>query len=259
MINKLKYYQDKFLIAAKYSKYPTDFFKYFFLGRFFHFFIFKYKKNTFLIRNEDFVSLLEILEEGEYKIVNNFPADKNYYVLDLGANIGLFSLYFLQKFKRAHVLSVEASKSTFDVLAKTIRSNPGYQWESLNKAVYYENTTIFFQSSGSSTSRKVVESESFETKVPCKTVTVKDLIKSLIPKSKGEHDYLVVKMDIEGAEEKVILSNNEWIKNVDYLIIELHDDVDKEKIMNFLMKQFANSLNIGRGVSKKPLLLFTNH
>ncbi len=64
-------------------------------------------------------------------------------------------------------------------------------------------------------------------------------------------------MDIEGAEEKVVLHNNDWIKKVDALIIELHDNVDKPAIIDTLQKHLHFTLDLNRGGSQKPLFLFS--
>jgi hypothetical protein len=65
-------------------------------------------------------------------------------------------------------------------------------------------------------------------------------------------------MDIEGAEQKVVLENNEWLSKIDFLIIELHEVVDQIAIIDTLNKHFIHSLDINRGMSQKPLLLFSN-
>ena len=75
MANRLNYYLNKFRIAKKYSRDLFVFIKYLFLTRFFDEFNFEYEGKQFYIRKEDFVSLDEILEGGEYSIINNFPKE----------------------------------------------------------------------------------------------------------------------------------------------------------------------------------------
>ena len=257
MANRLNYYLNKFRIAKKYSRDLFVFIKYLFLTRFFDEFNFEYEGKQFYIRKEDFVSLDEILEGGEYSIINNFPKEKNHIALDLGANIGLFSLYFLSKFPSAKIISVEASASTYELLQKTIQRQKKSDWTAINKAVYNEITTIYFANSGSSTARKILDNNSGYLVDKCETITINELINQA--SAIGQKDnYITIKMDIEGAEEKVVLQNNEWISKVDFLIIELHDNVDKPRIIDTLKIFFNYTLDINRGGSQKPLLLFSN-
>ncbi len=100
------------------------------------------------------------MEGGEYSIINCFPAGKNHVALDLGANIGLFSLYFFSKFPSAKIMSVEASLNTFNILQRTIQQQKNADWIGINKAVYNEITTISFSNSGSSTARKILDNNS---------------------------------------------------------------------------------------------------
>lgn len=256
MANRLNYYFDKFKIAKKYSRTPSVFIQYLFLTRFYNEFNFEYEGKQFYIRKEDFVSLYEILEGGEYSIINNFPKEKTHIAFDLGANIGLFSLYFLSKFPSAKIISVEASASTYGLLQKTIQNQKKSDWVAINKAVYSEITTICFSNSGSSTARKILDNNSNSLVDKCETITINELINQAT--ATGQKDkYITIKMDIEGAEEKVVLQNNEWISKVDFLIIELHDNVDKPRIIDTLKIFFNYVLDINRGGSQKPLLLFS--
>jgi FkbM family methyltransferase len=257
-MTSLNYYLNKFKIAVRYSVSFFGIIKYFLLTSFYEVFCFKFEGRIFYIRKEDLVSLNEIFEEEEYSIINNFPKGKKHLVLDLGANIGLFSLYFLNRYPSATIISVEASKSTFRILQKTIDEQVNSDWEAINNAVYSEETTLRFSNSGTSTARKIINSDSNCSTDQCETITLNNLVSQIISKSEQKEFYITIKMDIEGAEEKVVLENSEWLRKVDFLIIELHEVVNQIAIIDTLKKHFIHTLDINRGISQKPLLLFSN-
>ncbi|MEO6722079.1 MAG: FkbM family methyltransferase [Ferruginibacter sp.] len=256
MTDRFKYYFNKIKISRKYSANGWGFIKYLFLTPFFRVFNFQYKGARFFIRREDFVSLDEILDGDEYAIINRLPQDKNHIAFDLGANIGLFSLYFLNRFPLAKVISVEASTNTYEILQKTIQHQRNPNWTGMNKAVYNELTTIYFTNSGSSTARKILDNNSHSSAEKCETITINDLI-NLAGSNDTINSCITIKMDIEGAEEKVVLQNNGWLEKVDFLIIELHENVDKHRITDTLNTFFNYTLDLSRGNSQKPLLLFS--
>jgi FkbM family methyltransferase len=248
----LSYYSKKLSIALRFGATIKESFNYFFLTQKQPYFRFRYRSQPFFIRNEDFVGLREILIEEEYAIIKKFP-QHHYCVLDLGANVGLFSIYFRSVFPNAHIVSVEPSKNTFAILTKTIKEQASGKWSAVNKAIYDSETSLSFSTGGASTARKVIADNPTASSETVQTATINNLLKTFTTSS----TYNVVKMDIEGAEERVVLLNNEWLTNTHFLIIELHD-VDRSAIINTLDNHFPYKKELNRNASK-PLYLFSKH
>jgi FkbM family methyltransferase len=143
-------------------------------------------------------------------------------ILDLGANVGYSSFYFLSRFPDARVLAVEPDPANFDLLGlnlaafgvrkSTLRAGV---WDatgflSLNEAPYR---------SGGAWSRQVRISSAEE---PGSFPAID--VKTLMDRA-GFNRVSLLKMDIEGAEAVVFAAPDvSWLDRVDNIAIELHDD-----------------------------------
>ena len=67
-------------------------------------------------------------------------------------------------------------------------------------------------------------------------ISINDLLKI-----NNNYKLFIVKVDIEGFEENLFLSNTSWIDNCMLIIIELHD---------WMIPKKANSLNFLKTISK---------
>lgn len=77
----------------------------------------------------DFPTFLQVFVDREYKINFNNPK----FVLDCGANIGLFAIHIKNEFPEAKIICVEPDPENFDALRKNL---------SQYKDVFFENSGI---------------------------------------------------------------------------------------------------------------------
>ena len=155
------------------------------------------------------------------------------FIVDVGANIGLVSAYFANKYPNATIISLEPEQSNFDILKQNSKSYKNII--PIQKALWYENTTIdiFSTNEGNGgfiaidggyeneTYRKILEEHT--PFVQPKNVKVKTItMESIMQKYKIKFLDLV-KIDIEGAEKDIFDNCQGWIEKVGLLITELHE------------------------------------
>ena len=155
--------------------------------------------------------LRQINEERMYDPV--FADREDMTVLDLGANVGLFSLYAADSCKR--VVAVEAVPSTYTI-AKELTAKH-LQIEMQQYAISNSNEDVSFYINENSTTNSLVSHQGDEITVPGITVA------GLLDKLEIDHvDF--VKCDIEGSE--VIALTEDTVgavaDKIDFWFVEVH-------------------------------------
>lgn len=208
----------------------------------------KYKskecKNTIDISFRKNQSDIYILRENFVSNIYDFNFEKYIMgdietIVDLGANIGLSSLYFQYRFPKAMITCVEPVQDNIDVLTKNKNQNK-FNWNIVKGAIQDKEGTVTLHPnewwSSSTVTEKVANSRENKDgrlekilKMPTEDVNAYTL-DSIMSMSNMDH-IDILKMDIEGAEEDTILNAGEWIKNVKILIVEIHVKyVNRQKI-----------------------------
>lgn len=228
--------------------------KYYHRGMFFkpHFsrelIVIKYKskecQNTINISFRKNHSDIYILRENFVSNIYDFNFEKYIpegvkTIIDLGANIGLSSLYFQYRFPKAQITCVEPVQDNIDVLNQNCKQNQ-FNWDIVKGAIQAEDGMVILHPnewwSSSTVTEKVANLRENKDgrlekilKMPTEDVNAYSL-DSIMSMSKMDQ-IDILKMDIEGAEEETILDAGEWIKHVKILIVEIHVKyVDRKKI-----------------------------
>lgn len=185
-----------------------------------------------------------ILRENFVSNIYNFNFEKYLKnevtsIVDLGANIGLSTLYFQYKFPKAQITCVEPVQDNLNVLDLNCKQNQ-FNWKIIKGAIQSTDGVVTLYPNEWWSSSTVTENvanyrEKKEgrleniLKLPTEDVSAYSL--DSIMKEANIKKIDILKMDIEGAEENVILESGEWINNVNILIIEIHDKyVNRKKI-----------------------------
>jgi len=228
--------------------------KYYHRGMFFkpHFFFFiitlKYKskecQNVIDISFRKNQSDIYILRENFVSNIYDFNFEKYIpegieTIVDLGANIGLSSLYFQYRFPKAAITCVEPVQHNIDVLDKNKKQNH-FDWNIVKGAIQDKEGIVTLHPnewwSSSTVTEKVASSRENKDgrlekilKMPTEDVKAYTLDSIM---SMSDMDHIdILKMDIEGAEEDTVLNAGEWVNKVKILIVEIHDKyVDRQKI-----------------------------
>lgn len=169
--------------------------------------------------SSDISTYVQVFINQEYDFdVKKLP--KN--IIDAGANIGLASIYFSNRFPNSQILSIEPEKNNFELLKKNVA-----QYKNIipiHGALWNQNKEIDlvdpdrgkwgFMTQGNNTNEESLGEKCHR----IQGITVDEVMK--------KHDIQfvdILKIDIEGAEREVFHDASRWIEKVDALIIELHD------------------------------------
>lgn len=139
---------------------------------------------------------------------------KTPWILDCGGNIGLAARYFSETYEQAEILCVEPHPAN---LALARINNPSPRVSFLEAAVGCEKSfaTILDPGRGGNAFQIVATPEG---QVP--VIGIQDLLNE---HASGYQVPFVIKIDIEGSEERLFSGEVDWIDRFPVLIIELHD------------------------------------
>jgi FkbM family methyltransferase len=143
-------------------------------------------------------------------------------IVDAGANIGLASIYFANKFPDAKIIAIEPEESNLKVLKRNIA--PYENIVPVCGALWHENTRIKLVDTGiGKWGFMTTAQESAEETYGVMVDEVQGVTVDTIMKEQGIDHIDILKVDIEGAEREVFGDSSSWLGKVDALIIELHD------------------------------------
>lgn len=168
----------------------------------------------------DMLAFKQIFIDQEYES-NNLPSTAEN-IIDLGANIGLASVFFAKRYPNANILAVEPDKRNYAVLTQNI-AGVSDRVKSILGAAWHKDGKIFIQSDladgsdlGAWGRRTVETADNRENEVDAFGLS------SLIGKMRGDIDIL--KVDVEGAELEIFSQNaSEWLPRVKLVVVETHD------------------------------------
>lgn len=171
------------------------------------------------IPSSDVSTYQQVFINKEYDFLTEPPPQV---IIDAGANIGLASIYFANKYPNAKIIAIEPEQSNFELLKENLAPYSGVI--PIQAALWNKNEEINLIDPGLGKWGFMTEMK-HPTKNPpdntCHTVmaiTVDKLMK--------EYDLTkidILKIDIEGAEREVFSNTTSWIEKIDSIIIELHE------------------------------------
>lgn len=166
----------------------------------------------------------ELFREEVYKFIsqNSTP-----FIIDCGSNIGMSILYFKTLYPEAKIIGFEADPSIFSFLEKNIRSYNLKDVTVLNRAVWdADDETLSFLAEGGAGGRLQERSAQFNY-IDVKTTRLKNYLVE-------EIDFL--KIDIEGAEHKVIADCADELRFVKNLFIEYHSMENRAQNLHLILE-----------------------
>jgi FkbM family methyltransferase len=138
-------------------------------------------------------------------------------IVDAGANIGMASIYFAQRFPNAKVIAIEAEALNFAALVRNVRPYPSII--PIHAALWNRDGEIGVSqpdpATGSGGEWAFVTHEGSGVKV--RAIGMRTLMKEMQIRSVD-----LLKVDIEGAEKEVFEACD-WMDDIRCLMIELHD------------------------------------
>lgn len=186
---------------------------------------FSMRKNPY-----DYATFEEVLLREDYNIDFGFEPRT---IIDGGANIGLTSVFFANKFPNANIVAVEPEKENFQILQKNTNSYSNISL--LNAGIWDHNTFLSVVDEGKGNNAFTVKEVPVNTENAIKALSVYEIMK--------QQDWStidILKLDIEGTEKNIFEKNYEsWLPFVRVLIVELHDRMiegSSEAVFNTISK-----------------------
>lgn len=140
-------------------------------------------------------------------------------ILDIGANIGLASVYFRQRYPAAQVVAVEPDRENFDCLHRNVGNDSAVATMEGGIGCSAGHLSIVDRDADKDavrTSRTLTEG------APLVRAIAVDEILERYSRSAGFVPF-IAKIDIEGFEEDLFSAHTSWVEQFPLLIIELHD------------------------------------
>lgn len=157
---------------------------------------------------------VQIFRDGEYEFD---VAKRPDVIVDAGANVGLASIYFANKFPHARIFAIECERSNYEILELNAKAYPNIV--PIHAALWKHDGKVDIVDPG-------LGQWGFMTAASSGAGTSASVRASTLDSIMREHGIShidVLKMDIEGAELEVLDSSAGWIDKVDTIIAELHD------------------------------------
>jgi len=194
-------------------------------------------KATVVLRSvdSDWFTFKEIVLEEVYgDVLKHVPHGEA--VIDLGANIGLASLYFAAKYPKSRVCAVEPSDSNYELLVDNLkpliqtgrcRALHAALWE--RQAQLVANPLPAPERHNSFSVRELKPGEDVG------TWTIKGMPMAAVIEWAGFTYVDILKVDIEGAERQLFSGDLDWLSRVRALMVEFHEDARHESGFDAIM------------------------
>jgi FkbM family methyltransferase len=174
-------------------------------------------------------------------------------VVDVGANIGAFSIYASRQCRRGRIFSIEPDKDNFAMLQKNVEQNGATNVTAINAALFSEDGEHVFYSDGAKSS--LYWNTTGASPETVKTMTFHTFLNQ---NNLDRIDYL--KMDCEGAEFDILFgldaSDLGRIKRIGMEFHNVDEDKNATKLCEYL-RQHGFRVDVCRGIWN-GLLLTTN-
>lgn len=162
----------------------------------------------------DSATFNEVLLRKEYTIPVDFTPKT---IIDGGANIGLTSIFFANKYPEASIVAIEPDGGNFNLLRENTSNYP--QIKLRRSAVWGHNAHLKVFDPGRGDNSYRVEETSQDDPTAFTAVGIADIMR--------EQNWPVIdilKLDVEGAEKELFTTGyGAWLPRTRVLIVETHD------------------------------------
>ncbi|MFC1884280.1 FkbM family methyltransferase [Thermodesulfobacteriota bacterium] len=189
-----------------------------------------------------------IIHGREYAINDNRHRSRKLTVFDVGANLGLYSLYIKMLYPDSLIFCFEPVPRTFELLHENLA---GLQGITLNRFGLFNETKkeiihIRPDNTGHSSIKLPLGGKVEQAKVKLKD-------SGMYFDSTGLEHLDILKIDTEGCEVEILESLGRRLERVDYVLVESHTKHDRREI-NRILRGFRTisdqSGEDGRGIIK---------
>lgn len=196
--------------------------------------------------HEEYKPLLDVVDLNGIEVKN---------IIDAGANIGLSTNYFLQRFPNSSVMCIEPDKNNFETLEHNVRQRKD-KVRLYNKALWFRNELLYLTDQfrdGEEWSRSI-STEKQNSLSGVAAITVDELIRE-----NSLETIDLFKIDIEGAEFELYnpSANLDYLNKTKVIAIEVHKEINSPQVIidvlrmyGFVLFEYSETLV---GINKKFL------
>ena len=148
------------------------------------------------------------------------------FILDCGANIGLSIIYFKRLYPQSKIIGFEPDEKAFEALTYNMNSFKFKNITLINKAVWTKKSLLPFFSEGADAGRIAVKCDHKKI-TEIQTIRLKDFLNTDV-------DFL--KIDIEGAETKILDDCSSLLFRVKHLFVEYHSFANMPQSLDKILK-----------------------
>lgn len=147
-------------------------------------------------------------------------------VVDVGANVGLAALFFLEKFPVSRLVCVEPEPANFQLLQRNLRGTAAV---AVQAALSAADGTVKIDSSPQAYNAKVSADTG--------TTEVAAISMSTLLRSQNMAWVDLLKIDIEDYEKQVFAGPADWLAQVGVLLIEIHSIASQVAVRRAVLAQ----------------------
>ena len=164
-------------------------------------------------KSTDAWAVYELIVMQEYALVGDLVPPN--FIIDAGANIGVGSLYFLNRYPKARIVSIEPHPGNFELLAKNLA--PYADRAILLQGAVWKNNDRLDLNFGEEEWRTSVKASDQKRPGTVEAFTLPAIL------AYGNGKAGLLKMDIEGSELEVFASDaQQWLPAIENIVIEVH-------------------------------------
>jgi FkbM family methyltransferase len=175
------------------------------------------------VSSSDPYVLWQVLEDRHFEVALRYSPEL---IIDGGANIGLVSLYFANRYPDAKIIAIEPDPENCALFRRNCSAYPNI--ELVQGALWPSNADLVIENPNDlSYEFRVVEAPS-STSRSFRGVTMEDVLAN-----SGKQRIDLLKLDIEGSEAQLFsFDHNNWLSRVDNMMIEIHGELCRNTVLS---------------------------
>ncbi len=179
------------------------------------------------VHTTDFLVLHEIFVDDEYRVPLTYPLGQLRQILDLGANIGLFTRYICKQYPNCKVIAVEPDEDNCRMYALNAKAaDLGHRSVLIQACVASSARSVTLNRNGGEWGYRMQDADAAVDTIPAMP------LEEILAKGNANDEIDLLKSDIEGAECEVFANCAPWISRVRNIIIELHGTYTSDDFLN---------------------------
>ena len=171
---------------------------------------------------------------------SKIPTGEDINVIDIGANVGYFSLFMFSRYPKANIFSYEPMPFNYNQLKHYQDHYSSFNWQAEQRAVANRHDGLVLHSStinGFSTMASVFDSEKKGERIEVETLTLEDVFNKYYLEALD-----LIKLDCEGSEYAILYNSPEsLLAKIELMSIETHpgsgEGENHQAMLQFLKRQ----------------------